>query len=206
MIHPANRRGKQKGFTLVEMLITIIIIGIVAAIIYPLINNSITAKSNAQKMMTVSQNVVRSIALMNQTMRSPTTVTSNPLTASGNTMLDAVIMGDKVDGIISPTYAPRYLTSGIRNMSDAVIVSTQPSAGSPGVYMIGDSVVSLVNINSRQIGVQLTNVPTDMVQEIFQSREGGIKFDPATARNTGVVRFAAVSGTTHPTLTLVYDL
>ena len=199
-----HRRRNQKGFTLVEVLITIILIGVIAAIVYPLINNFVSSKANAQEMMSVAQNIVRSASMMNQTMRAPTAVTSNPLTAAGNNLLDAVIMGDKVTGIISATYAPRYATSGIRPMSDAVTTITQPSAGTPGVYQVGDSLISLTNI-SRQMGVQFTNVPTELVQEIFLSREGGT-FNGATARTTGVVRYSAVSGGTHATVTLVYDL
>ncbi|KJS33300.1 MAG: MSHA biogenesis protein MshB [Pseudomonas sp. BRH_c35] len=200
-----HRRRNQKGFTLVEVLITIILIGVIAAIVYPLINNFVSSKANAQEMMSVAQNIVRSASMMNQTMRAPTAVTSNPLTAAGNNLLDAVIMGDKVTGIISATYAPRYATSGIRPMSDAVTTITQPSAGTPGVYRVGDSAISLTNISSRQMGVQFTNVPTELVQEIFLSREGGT-FNGATARTTGVVRYSAVSGGTHATVTLVYDL
>lgn len=200
-----HRRRNQKGFTLVEVLITIILIGVIAAIVYPLINNFVSSKANAQEMMSVAQNIVRSASMMNQTMRAPTTVTSNPLTASGNNLLDAVIMGDKVTGIISTTYAQRYATSGIRPMSDAVTISNQPTAGSAGTYQVGDSVISLINISTRQMGVQFTNVPTELVQEIFMSREGGT-FNGATARNSGVVRYAAVSGGTHATMTLVYDL
>ncbi|EPQ6932483.1 type II secretion system protein [Pseudomonas aeruginosa] len=204
MIHKHCRRN-QKGFTLVEVLITIILIGVIAAIVYPLINNFVSSKANAQEMMSVAQNIVRTASMMNQTMRAPTTVTSNPLTASGNNLLDAVVMGDKVTGIISATYAPRYATSGIRPMSDAVTITNQPTAGSAGTYQVGDSVISLTNISSRQMGVQFTNVPTELVQEIFLSREGGT-FNGATARTTGVVRYAAVSGGTHATVTLVYDL
>jgi len=202
-----HRRRNQKGFTLVEVLITIILIGVIAAIVYPLINNFVSSKANAQEMMSVAQNIVRSVSMMNQTMRAPTAITSNPLTASGNNLLDAVIMGDKVTGIISTTYAPRYATSGIRPMSDAVTITNQPTAGSAGTYTVGDSVISLVAIpgSTRQLGVQFTNVPTELVQEIFLSREGGT-FNGATARTTGVVRYSAVSGGTHATVTLVYDL
>lgn len=200
-----HRRRNQKGFTLVEVLITIILIGVIAAIVYPLINNFVSSKANAQEMMSVAQNIVRSASMMNQTMRAPTTVTSNPLTAAGNNLLDAVIMGDKVTGIISATYAPRYATSGIRPMSDAVTITKQPTAGSAGTYQVGDSVISLTNISSRQMGVQFTNVPTELVQEIFLSREGGT-FNAGTGRTTGVVRYTAASGGTHATMTLVYDL
>ncbi|MDH0609809.1 type II secretion system GspH family protein [Stutzerimonas stutzeri] len=200
-----HRRRNQKGFTLVEVLITIILIGVIASMVYPLVNNFVSSKANAQEMMSVAQNIVRSASLMNQTMRAPTTVTSNPLTASGNSLLDAVIMGDKVNGIISSTYAPRYATSGIRPMSDAVTIASQPAVGSAGSYKVGDSEISLLNISSRQMGVQFTNVPTELVQEIFLSREGGT-FNGATARTVGVVRYSAVSGGTHATVTLVYDL
>src|SRR3989338_8044201 len=124
-----HRRRNQKGFTLVEVLITIILIGVIAAIVYPLINNFVSSKANAQEMMSVAQNIVRSASMMNQTMRAPTAVTSNPLTAAGNNLLDAVIMGDKVTGIISATYAPRYATSGIRPMSDAVTTITRRRPG-----------------------------------------------------------------------------
>jgi prepilin-type N-terminal cleavage/methylation domain-containing protein len=196
---------KSRGFTLVEILITLILLGVVAAIVYPLINNLVSSKANAQNMMSVAQNAVRSVSMMNQVMRAPTAVTSNPLTAAGNTLLDAVIMGDKVTGLISATYSARYATAGIRPMSDAVTIATQPAAGSPGVYQVGDSNITLTTISARQMGVQFTNVPTELVQEIFTTREGGT-FNGGVARTTGVVRYSAAASGTHATMTLVYDL
>lgn len=210
-LHPARsadvRNMKslaQKGFSLIELLIVIIVLGIIAAVIYPLVNNQIGSKANAQEMMSVSQNAVRNIALMAQTMRAPTAVTGNPLTASGNNLLDVVVMGDKVSGVVSATYATRYASSGVRPLADAVVVQTPPTAGTPGVYLVGDSTMSLTNIGTRQIGVQLTNVATELVQSIFDKREGGT-FNGTAARTTGVVRWTApVSG--YHTMTLVYDL
>lgn len=198
------RAAKNKGFTLIEVLITLILLGVVAAIVYPMINNLVSSKANAQNMMSVAQNVVRSVSMFSQTMRSPTTLTSNPLVSSGNTLLDAVIMGDKVTGLITSTYASRYANSGIRPLADAVTIVQQPTAGSAGTYQVVDSTITLVSISSRQLGVQFTNVPTDLVQAIFESREGGT-FSSA-ARTSGVVRYAAVASGYHPTMTLVYDL
>ncbi|WP_312483300.1 prepilin-type N-terminal cleavage/methylation domain-containing protein [Pseudomonas sp.] len=200
-----QRNVFQKGFTLIEMLITIIIIGIIAAILYPIINNMITSQANARKYMALAENIVHSASLMNQTMRAPLAVTGNPLTASGNTLLDAIIVGDKVSGLISTTYASRYATSGVRPMSDAVEITTAPTSGGSGTYTINDSTVSLVAISNRQMGVQYTNVPTELVQYIFEQREAGT-FNGGTARTTGVVRYSAVSGGNHATMTLVYDL
>lgn len=199
---PAKR--SVKGFSLIELLIVIIVLGIIAAVIYPLVNNQIGSKANAQEMMSVSQNAVRNIALMSQTMRAPTTVTGNPLTAAGNTLLDVVVMGDKIPGVISTTYADRYASSGVRPLADSIAVQKLPSAGTPGVYQVGDSVMTLSNIGTRQIGVQLTNVPTELVQTIFDKREGG-PWPGAAARTTGVVRWTAPASGYH-TMTLVYDL
>lgn len=197
-------KRSTKGFSLIELLIVIIVLGIIAAVIYPLVNNQIGSKANAQEMMSVSQNAVRGIALMSQTMRAPTAVTGNPLTAAGNNLLDVVVMGDKVSGVVSATYAARYASAGVRPLADSVVVQTPPTAGSAGVYLVGDSVMSLTNIGTRQIGVQLTNVPTELVRSIFDKREGGA-FNGAAARVTGVVRWTAPSSGTH-TMTLVYDL
>ena len=60
-----QRNVFQKGFTLIEMLITIIIIGIIAAILYPIINNMITSQANARKYMALAENIVHSASLMN---------------------------------------------------------------------------------------------------------------------------------------------
>ncbi len=207
LFHPAKpAKRSMKGFSLIELLIVIIVLGIIAAVIYPLVNNQIGSKANAQEMMSVSQNAVRNIALMSQTMRAPTTVTGNPLTAAGNTLLDVVVMGDKITGVVSATYATRYASSGVRPLADSVVVRTPPTAGTPGVYLVGDSQMSLVNIGTtgRQIGVVLTNVPTALVESIFDKREGGI-FNGAAARTTGVVHWTAPASGNH-TLTLVYDL
>lgn len=204
LAHRGQALKKAKGFTLVETLIVIILIGVLASIVIPLVNNFISSKANAQEMMSVSQNVVRNISLMAQTMRAPTTVTGNPLTASGNNLLDVVVMGDKVTGLVSATYANRYATSGIRSLSDAVIVRTPPTAGTPGVYVIGDSTMSLSNVGNSQIGVVLANVPTDLIETIFEKREGGT-FNGTAARTTGVVRWTAPASGYH-TLTLLYDL
>ncbi len=203
-----NRKfaGKTKGFTLVETLIVIILIGVIAGIIYPLVNNLISSKANAQEMQSVSQNIVRSISMMQQTMRIPSVVTGNPVTAAGNNLLDAVVSGDKVAGIIAPAYAARYTKSGVRPMSDALTITTQPAAGTPGVYTIGDSTISLNAISARSIGVVLTNVPTELLLSIYEERIGGTAPNTAAALNTGTVRWTAASAAGTHTMTLVYDL
>lgn len=196
--------SKQRGFTLLETLVVVVLLGILIAVAWPTINRLLTGQASATTVLGVSQNITKAVSMTTQIMRVPFVVTGNPMTASGNTLLDAVVIGDKVPGVISAAYLSAYQVSGMRPLGDSLDVVIPPSAGSPGTYKLQGMGLTMTKVSAREIGFVLTNMTTDLLQQIWSEKTESA-FDPNSAVNTGPVRYTAASNGTH-TATLVFDL
>lgn len=194
----------QRGFTLMEMLIVVILIGVIASIAVPLVTSSVTVKGTATTINAVADKIAKSVSLAQQTLRVPvSSLNSTQPTSSvfgGQMILDVIIKGESL--ITDATKKRDYLRSGMRPLADAVEIR---GATQNEYYIEGFRILRLENCATQKVCVVMENITTDVLEAMYTDRVGGA-FAAATAVSTGPVQYTAETGGVHATVKLVYNL
>jgi len=197
---------KQAGFTLAELLIVTIITGILGALAYSQFGNS-SSGVRAKTVFDGAQKIILSWSMAVQQTGVSMTTTSTPLVASGNTALDAVMVGNAPAGLIVATYQNDFTQSGLKPLSNMAVITTTPTVGSAGAYTLQGYPVTLASatVNGQTVlNAVFTLVPTDVVQSIYNSHANaaGTPFAAATPVATGIVQYTAAATNGTHTLTI----
>lgn len=197
---------KQAGISLPDMLIATVIAGLLAALAYGQFGNA-SSGVRAKTTYDAAQKLSSSWSMLVQQTGIPMTTTSSPLVASGNTALDAIMVGNSPTGIVVTTYANAYQQSGIKPLSNMAVITTSPAVGSAGAYTINGYPVSLTSatVNGQTVlNVVFTTVPSDVVQAVYSSHANvaATPFNASSAITTGHVQYSVAATDGTMTLTL----
>lgn len=191
----------QKGFTLIELMIVIIIIGLLASVVAPKFMGSTDKAKTTTKWIAaeqISQCISAYTLNLGLSSNDPTNIPN--FLESGNTMLDVVMGGDVA--VIAAADA-RFNAESLKceGLKKVLKTVSAPTAGTPGNYTIDGNRVTVSNGSATEIDVNLDGVSTTEVQAMAFSYGNATAFDSSSAGSAGSIRWSALAGTTH-TLTI----
>lgn len=196
---------KQKGFTLIEILIVVILLGVVGGIIALIYSNAGASSARAQAIESFTERATDMIRLTNVQLGTPNNANDdNPLVNTDNTFLDVLVEGDVA---VDAAYKTAFARSGVGSIRRALTVDTVATAGTAGEYSVTGYEVTL-NADDQAIGTAefvFTDVPTDVVEILVEKIDPGTAFSATTADTTGPVQYTVAAGGTHTT-TLVLPI
>jgi prepilin-type N-terminal cleavage/methylation domain-containing protein len=205
--------GSSKGFTLLEMLGVIIVLGIVAAIINAIIGGSaITEKGRAEQKYDAAMKLVNAWATTSQFLNvSKHPLDSNIFAAGPHDARDILIPNDPAPAIATP-FVSKFISSAPIRALEQFQTITAPTASSTGVYAIGDA-ANLVTVGytpaTQSMSVTIQNVAAAevraLIETYFPSSTGTSNYT-TTARTTSNIQYTALSATDTHNVTFIRKL
>lgn len=188
-----SMRHAQKGFTLVELLVVLIVVGIIAVLAVPSLLGS-TSSARAETLRDAATKMAMNWQIMNQSCGTSKDVTS-AITSAGTAgaSLDLIFRGTG----LTAAYSGCYNTSGVRAL-------VEMAKGSGGSYTVNDYAVSVSGGSSVAAPYQVTftGVPVDIALPLYQKLSAASGAANATAMPSSAdttdnaFRFTAPSGGT----------
>ena len=199
-----DMKKNQAGMTLIELLIVAVVLGVLIALVVPsLTSGGVNAQTKAQLLNRAASTLTENLSFASQYLGLPATP-ANGIAASGNNIVDVLMVGDTPAGVVATTYTSKFATAGLKPLSDMGKVVTAPTAGTAGSYSIGDYAVSSTTTNcaARSACWQFTGVPTEVLEVLWSElATGTFAAGTAVTASTAPVKYTAASSGTH-TVTL----
>lgn len=187
---------KQKGFTLIEILIVVILLGVVGGIIALVYSNSGASTARAEALESFTERASDMIRLTNAQLGSPNTASEdNALLEPDSDFLDVLVMG--VDHV-SSRYKEAFRRSGVGTIGSAVIRKS-------GNYTVAGYRVTLTGDVTAPGMAEFTfyGVPRDIVEVVHDEIEPGADFEE-TGKDDGLIMYTpANAGNTLYDMTIV---
>ena len=151
---------KQGGFTLAELAVVVIVIGIIAAIIIPRFTGAGAAKSRATALRSFADSsatiIASSISQLNLAFPDEGSANANIMIPAGPDWLDVVIRGNNPTGLVKAAYQQAYTLTGAGSLEGSVQVGTAPTATTKGTYELQGHPIDLAGGIAAGTGVATT--------------------------------------------------
>lgn len=196
---PNTAKRKVGGFTLIELIIVVAVLGAIAALVVPYANNVIERRSTARAAQAFTDNAQKAVRALLVSSGTTANVSTSPLITAPNNMLDILVGGE---AYVAAAYSRAYRDAGIATLDRSLVVDTAPAVGTAGVYLLRDYPVSINSPATGLMNVVLTSVPSDVVERVKSDREGDAAFDPAVADTAGAIQYSVADANGNHTLTL----
>lgn len=191
---------KTKGFTILELLLVIAVIGILGAVLAPYYSNYVKRGATARGIVTFSDAATKATRGLVSASGTTANVGTSPLVSAPNTFMDILVGG--ID-FVATAQQRAYRESGISTVERAVITTTAPVAGTTaGAYQIGEYPVTIASPTTGTLDVVVSDVPSDILESVKAEREGNEAFDPATADTTGALQYTVADANGNHSVTL----
>lgn len=180
------RKAAQRGFTLIELVVVVAVIGVLIAIVAPNITGSRDG-ANAQLMVRSANSIAQNWQMINQQCGTNSAVTGNPI----GDIEDIIFAGTG----IAATYQPCYTQS-------RVLPLTEISLASGTGYSIANYPVTISGGGTVPLEVSFANVPDTLVLSIVQRFNSNVSTLNAAGETTGAYEYGTPSGNAR-TITIV---
>lgn len=182
---------KQAGFTLIELVIVVIIIGILATILFKVFGNGVTNGAKSQALYSSAQKMAQNWDLLNQTAGTPKLVVGSVLTGAagaGNATTFGAVSGTSASVLdilmqggdnVTTNYKTSWVQSGVAPLNG---IGTG-IAGGP--YFIQKYAVTLSGGGALPLKVSYASVPEGIVADLVS------KYGTTSEVVAGVLQSAA---------------
>ena len=144
----------QRGFTLIEMIIVVVVIGILISVFLPLIKDAVSP-SKSVALLRAAEQIHQTFQLISRQCGTSTTVTSTPLAPNPKTISDVIFGG-------SANVAAAYTSCYAQSQAKALTEIGQPSS-TAGVYNVQGYAVSLAGGGPNPVAVSFASVENEIV-------------------------------------------
>lgn len=179
------KQAKQKGFTLIELVIVVVILGILALVISRQFGGSVSNGAKANALYESANKLSQNWALLAQQAGTSTVVASSPLVDTGKTAVDVLIGGSTY---VAAAYQPAWSQAGLIPLTDLA----QGTAGA-GAYTISSYPVTFGGGGGSALTVTYTGVPDELVLQVVQKHGSNVTTLAASDATNGVVQYGTAT-------------
>jgi len=181
------KRGVQRGFTLIELVVVVAVIGVLIAIVAPNITGSRDG-ANAQLMVRSANSIAQNWQMIHQQCGTNSAVVGNPV---GN-IQDIIFAGTGINA----AYQACYNQARVLPLTE---ISVSTGAG----FRIANYPVTLSGGGSQPLSVAYADVPETLVLSIVQRYDSSVETLPAGATTTGAYAISGPQAGNTRTVTII---